>query len=139
MNYSAPTSTTNTSVTKNLGAEKRHWLNVFRRVITLYDDYKATGNAPNTGHSDGIITMSPSDFICDVEVAAGRVLTGPELSFFNFVYKAKDQNFIDNLVQQIGQTRYNSVKKRVQLKVGRILEARGVFPTAEYFRPVDCR
>ena len=119
--------------------------------MATYDDYKAvqgvsansgsTGRNANkgTGNAGGIIEMSPSDFIADVETTALRGLTDPEYNFFNGVFKAKDEQFITILVQTLGEDRYNKVKKRVSLKMGEELKARGVFPITEYFRPIDTR
>jgi hypothetical protein len=87
----------------------------------------------------GVVRVTSSDFICDVETSSRRGLTASELTFFQDVFIYEDVLAIGRMKHSFGSDRYNTMKKNLQIKLGQVFKDRGVFPVHEYFTPVDVR
>lgn len=128
-------------------SKQEMWRMAFREVIDQYQEAKAADGGigalnyegaigSSTGKNNGggtrmrTVMVSLSDFICDVELAAQRVLNPKEQGFWLAYYVGlADDSEIPN----------NETKDSIKLKVGKMLIARGIYPLGQYFRPVDCR
>lgn len=146
----ALTSTTNSPPDE--GKLKRHYLSIFRRVMAAYEDAIAqqgsSGNSgsmgaaanDSTGNGGGIITMSPSDFICDVQTSALRTLSDHEYAYFRVLYIVRNPDLTDAWTTALEHASVlTGMKQRIQLKLGQAFKQRGVYPIGDYFAPLDAR
>jgi hypothetical protein len=134
--------------------KKEFWRSVFRKVMSYYDElksshgtnscegfYKALSREGTNGgkFNPRVVRATPSDFICDLELAARRVLTKEEHRFFKLVYLQKDAEIIGLLEDKSPDNKFNKLKHTVQEKMGLAFKARGMYPIAKYLRPKDLR
>jgi hypothetical protein len=134
--------------------KKEFWRSVFRKVLSYYDElvvshgsnscegfYKAlTREGINGGkYNPRIVRATPSDFICDVELTAKRVLTKEEHRFFSLVYLNKDQEICDLFKDKSPDNKFNKLKHSVQEKLGCAFKASGIYPMSKYHKPKDLR
>lgn len=125
--------------------QHQRWRSIFAAVIEEYQDlksrvghtvsfdYEQIGMAAGGGggRCTKIVAPNVSDFICDVELAARRVLNPSEFGFFQHFYIGlADPNTIPHK---------SALNMAVMEKVGRILQARHIYPARQYFRPRDVR
>lgn len=120
-----------------------------------YSKLAKRGDATHTG-SGCVVVPETSDFIADVELAALKSLTAPELRYFQVFYASGKvvvltQHDINEakcdwqLEQHIAsvpdhlQARYRAMDTRVRTTLGERFMASGISPTSVYFRPTDVR
>lgn len=110
------------------------------------------GKATYTG-AMAVIKPSDSDFICDVELAARRVLDKGELAVFNVKYKScavvvddtepegSDECFEEHIFSYPEEKRVavRRLDNRIREKLGKQLIEVGLYPVEEYRKPVDAR
>jgi hypothetical protein len=80
-----------------------------------------------------LIKVLPSDFICDVELAARAALNREEHRFFKLVYLDKDPDLTTDAPL------FAEMKRQVQEKVGKMLQTRGIHPIHKYMTTKDLR
>jgi len=96
--------------------------------------YKGTVQAVGKSNfNNKLIKVLPSDFICDVELAARAALSKEEYRFFKLVYLDKDQDLTTDAPL------FADTKRAVQEKVGRMLQTRGIYPIHRYLQTKDLR
>jgi hypothetical protein len=131
--------------------KREYWRMVFRKVMARYDEFVATngtmscsqfyknieGGGGGSGFNLRVVRVTPTDYICDVELAARRALTPPEHRFFKLVYLTKDEE-ITKLADSEDK-KINQQKKAVQERVGLAFITAKLYPTARYFKPKDLR
>lgn len=142
------------------------WRDIFLQVIEAYQQVKSTTGSIGSlnyekaldGSSGGAcskyVKPSMSDFIGDVELAARAALsTNEELRFFYDHYVPVDAgrpSILTNAAAQREQASHygetavaevpnNALNLAVMEKVGRVLQAKGIFPLGSYFRARDVR
>lgn len=86
-----------------------------------------------------VITISPSDFICDVELTAEKSLTETELHFFRLLYIDKSSELAELTKDKSPDNKTIKLKHSVQEKLGLAFKVRGVYPIAKYLKPKDLR
>lgn len=134
--------------------KKEFWRSVFRKTMAYYDElrashgtnscegfYKGLAREGTNGgkHNPRVVRTSPSDFICDLELAARRVLSKEEYRFFKLVYLDKDPEIIELLEDKSPDNKFNKLKQSVQEKMGLAFKVRGLYPVAKYHKPRDLR
>jgi hypothetical protein len=131
-----------------LKANRRsYYRRVFRVVLRRYHGLKemvGTAACPpfySGGGLDGSMTFNPRkvvvlpvDFLCDVELAAKRVLDRADYEFFRRVYIEGDEEF--RQLQQKNIFTYRKRRSRIQERTGCALHARKIYPIQKYLAPV---
>jgi hypothetical protein len=130
--------------------KKELWRSVFRRVMSRYDEIKSVNGTQSCagfykslareGSNGGkfnpkVVVVTASDYICDVEITARRVLTPDEHRFFKLVYLTKDKEVSTLLKNGI----FRELKRTVQEKVGLAFIAAKIHPFERYRKPRDLR
>lgn len=133
--------------------KKEFWRSVFRQVMARYEEIKSVnGTRSCAGFYKGltregtnggkfnpkIVTPTASDYICDVELTARRVLNKHEHRFFKLVYLLKDQE-LTKLLETREDNKLIKLKYTVQEKVGLGLIAAKIHPFERYRRSRDLR
>jgi hypothetical protein len=131
--------------------KREFWRSVFRKVMSRYDEaksvngtmscsklYRGLGEDKTGTYNPNIIVVTITDFICDVELTAKRVLDPGEYRFFKLVYLEKD-NELTKLVDSTETNNFNGLKKRVQEKLGLAFVSSKLHPVERYLRPKDMR
>lgn len=134
--------------------KQKFWRSVFRRVMTKYDDlrsvqgtnsctgfYKAleAGFSGGGGRCAGIVQVTPSDFIADVELACRRALSEHEFYMFNLLYLEKSEEADAKATEFLGESEAMSMKHRLQEKVGVELFISRIYPVEKYMCSKDVR
>lgn len=88
-------------------------------------DYSKSGGGTNTAN---IVRVSPSDFICDVELASRKALEQ-----FPALFQVFKQCYMDCTVEPNTESPTIDV---IRARVGRIYCERKLFPATIYFKPV---
>lgn len=96
-------------------------------------DYSKALEATGGGASKGIVRVSISDFLCEVEIAARRALTAEEYDFFKTVYVNAAETV------PMHPELYKTIDNTVREKVGKMLISREIYPLADYMKSKDVR
>lgn len=129
--------------------KKELYRSVFRRVMSRYDEIKSVNGTQSCagfyaglaregsggGFNPKIVAPSASDYICDVEITARRVLDKEEYRFFKLAYISKDEEVTSLLKDGI----FNKLKRAVQEKVGQGFISAKIHPFERYRKPKDTR
>lgn len=149
--------------------ERETALAAFRAVAALYQEYNLSsgtlgavdvtvgsevGKCTHSGNSQ-LVEPSHSDFICDFEITARRVLSDLDLLYFNTFYKTgavvvqTDEQFegVDELLAAHIQSQPTESKKaavrsidlRVRELIGRRCLEIGLYPPKKYLTAIDVR
>ena len=148
-------------------------LAAFAEVLTTYaeartdsgvqaSDYtevdKRQGGRATYTRCNLIVRPTKSDFVCDVEVNARRVLTRDEFGYFKRYYVAqtlliadpndrgdrvdgRDKYLMEHLrrFRPDQRARIAGFDRAIREKLGACFRDEWIFPTADYFRPSDLR
>lgn len=115
-----------------------------------YGQGSEAGKATNTG-SSATVKPSNSDFVCEIENAARRGLSVREYAYFKMYYKqalvvVEDVSGADR--DECLQAHQDTFSNRsdmaaldlsMRTKLGNRLISVGLYPSSEYFKPVDLR
>lgn len=137
-------------VTRN---KKEFYRAVFRKIMSYYDEIKSSHGTQSCEviyqaiergttkikYNPRVITTSPSDFICDVEITAEKTLTEKEFSFFRLLYINKNSDVNDLTKDKSPDNKVIKLKHTIQEKLGLAFKVRGLYPLAKYLKPKDLR
>jgi hypothetical protein len=129
-----------------LKSERTLHIEAFEKIVPFYQEtrYNSGGlSAMNYGKNDSgaatntacsaVVRPSKSDFICDVEISAKRVLDADELSYFLRNYRDGYRQLEDVPAEDA------ELDLAVREKLGRRFRDVRLTPVAGYFAPKDVR
>jgi hypothetical protein len=119
-------------------SERRYWRNTFREVYNRFAETKTqsttmsvegfyAGLAREGGRAalnPNFVGPSPSDFVCDFEITARRVLSEREHKYF-----------LDTHVNCLERRSDKNLNRSIGEKMGHALIERGIYPLTSYFKP----
>lgn len=135
-------------------SKREFFRGVFRKIMSTYDETKTSngtlscqgfyrsiaGESANKGaYNPLVVRATASDFICDVELTARRVLSKEEYRFFKLLYLDKDKEIAELVVAKSPDNKFNGLKQTVQEKLGFAFDDRGIYPLSKYYKAKDLR
>jgi hypothetical protein len=95
----------------------------------------------STKATKGIVTMSSSDYVADVELAARRALRDfpAEHKTFQRLYLDDDTKFREVFARKLNKTAFDALIDGIVDRVGQEFINAGIYPLEQYMAPVDAR
>lgn len=125
---------------------KQYPQRVFESVLNRYRETKEAGYDGDMGQSHGIIRVSESDFICDVELAVEKTLDkelsiSPNLKtfFLEFYLGTGNAERRKKLGEIVGTTAMKAARERLEILVGQEFLNREIYPFNRYREAIDVR
>jgi hypothetical protein len=106
--------------------------------MSAYQTAKENSSRNLKGSYAGIVRVSDSDFICDVELSSKRELSASDHKLFVCAYLTPDK-VEEGFIVIADKEAYEQAKFRIQFKLGKMFIAKGIYPVGLYMRQVDSR